>query len=78
MTMAKYIVTNNAHRSEAVITVKSDYGDRNYGSPEIQLQYEIYSGGDKQRYARRKLSEIKRKLCGASSCGCVNKWSEAL
>lgn len=66
----KIQVWNKFHDRDAVISVKDCY-DVTSLDPLSALDYEVYQGGDDAPYARRKLAEIKRKVCGANDCQCA-------
>ena len=75
----KYEVSNSFHDTEAIVSVKSEYciDEGGWHSPDIWMQFEIYNHGDDAAYCRRKLREVKNKLCGSDSCECggAQKWT---
>ena len=74
----KFLVYNSFHDREAIISVKAAYcTDDGEHSPDTWMQFEIYNHGDDAAYCRRKLREVKNKLCGSDSCECggAQKWT---
>ena len=63
------LIKNTFHNSEAVVGVKQVYIDAEYGAL-TALEFEAYTGGLDAQYAKRKIREIKGKLCGHSDCTC--------
>ena len=59
------------HGTTITTNVKPAYGRD--GSVDIlsALEYESWNHGPDADYARRKLAEIKRGLCGRSDCNCI-------
>ena len=66
----KIKVQSKFHGREAVVIVKDRYKDK---SIDVlgRLDYEVYNDGKDTLYAKRKLAEIKRKVCGSSGCQCM-------
>jgi len=65
----KIMVDSKFHGREAVVTVKDIYKDESIGVLG-RLDYEVYNEGDDAIYAKRKLAEIKQKVCGSKDCQC--------
>jgi hypothetical protein len=69
-------IFNRFHDVSAVISIKDIYFRSGNHDALAMLEYEKFSRGDDRIYAKRKLKEIKEKLCGASVCRCVNTINE--
>ena len=67
----KITVKSKFHGNEAVVTVRDSYTQLDECDALAMLDYEVWTGGDDATYARRKLAEIKRKVCGAVDCKCA-------
>ena len=79
MKSQKFKIYNTFHGTEAIVLVKSEYcvDDGDGHSPDTWLQCEAYCRGDDAAYCRRKLREIKRKLCphgDSCKCGGAQRW----
>lgn len=63
----KLLFKNKFHKTEAYINIKEEYIS---GEPDIisGLEYANYSRIDP--YAKKKLKEIKNRLCGMTDCEC--------
>jgi len=72
--MSKYLMHNTFHNRSAIITIRDAEKYEHLAGPELDdsimigLEYSAFSHGD--RYARRKVVEIKTRLCGSPNCLC--------
>jgi len=62
---------NKFHGTEAEISIKREYSE-GFSDCLAMLDYEVYYHGRDAEYAKRKLKEIKNKLCGAADCKCTS------
>jgi hypothetical protein len=71
--MRKVKIVSRFHNTEAIIAIQDEYFARHDDPEEAlrMLDYEIYIRGKGAAYAKKKLGEIKRKLCGHKDCRCV-------
>ena len=63
----KYEIESKFHNTSMITSIKDCYKD----DPLCLLDYEIYNKGSGLTYARRKLAQIKKALCGQPDCKCV-------
>ena len=65
----KKTIYSEFHDTEKIFNFKPSYCT---GSLDVlsALDYEVYSQGPDRAYAKRKLAEIKRVLCGHAECQC--------
>ena len=63
-------VYSKFHGREAIVAIKDRYCIREEDAL-AELNYEVYAGKEDAPYARRKLAEIKRKVCGGMDCKCA-------
>ena len=60
--------SNLFHHKTATIEIKDYFAFDE--SPITALSFEVYTKGFQETYAKRKLKEIKDKLCGSNDCSC--------
>lgn len=66
----KLKVYSKFHGKEGLVNIKERYRTDSFEDALAMLDYEVYNGGSDALYARRKLAEIKRLVCGALDCKC--------
>lgn len=68
--MSWFLITSRFHACEGFFIVKGAYDDVG-GDILAALAWEVYDKGPDIRYAKKKLAEIKSRLCGSDACQCV-------
>ena len=67
----KVQLKNKFHGTKAVVSIKDRYCGRDQVDALAALDLEVYAAREDAVYARRKLKEIKAKLCGVTDCRCT-------
>lgn len=69
--MAKILFTNKFHGTSGRFSIKEEFLTDIFEHVSSALDYAVFTHGDLAPYARKKIAEIKKALCGASDCQCT-------